>query len=121
MRYWKRTDTEGTTTTVEAYSHSWDVEGATEIGQREYDAFVSSCMDRRPSDEVIDRQTADKINSQVHSTTPIEDQIGILRAQLVHTLNALGVKPTPEFAAFNELVVKEIEAAQERKVSDAKD
>ncbi|MDP3061719.1 MAG: hypothetical protein Q8O40_00700 [Chloroflexota bacterium] len=41
MRYWKRVDGEGKTTTVESYSHDLDVQGAIEINEAEYDAFVA--------------------------------------------------------------------------------
>lgn len=42
MRYWKRTDTDGNTTTVESYNHDDDVDGAIEIDRAEHDGFVSS-------------------------------------------------------------------------------
>ena len=42
MRYWKRVDGEGNTTTVESYSHPLDVEGAVEIDEEEYEAFIAS-------------------------------------------------------------------------------
>jgi len=42
MRYFKRIDTEGNTTTVESYSHNLDVKGAIEISKTEYDAYIAS-------------------------------------------------------------------------------
>jgi len=42
MRYWKRVDKKGNTTTVESYSHDLDVEGAIEISKDEYDAYIAS-------------------------------------------------------------------------------
>ena len=42
MRYWKRLDQDGKTTTVESYSHNLYVAGAIEINQAEYDAYLSS-------------------------------------------------------------------------------
>lgn len=42
MRYYKRTDNFGNTTTVESYSHSLPVEGAIEISKTEFDDFRSS-------------------------------------------------------------------------------
>jgi len=42
MRYYKRINTEGDTTTVESYSHDLDVEGAIEITKEEFDAFMAS-------------------------------------------------------------------------------
>jgi len=70
----------------------------------------------------IDRDTGQKINSEVHPLAGLEEQIGILRDQLVHVLNALGIEPTEEFAKLNEIAIKEIEAAREKKEAvDAKD
>ena len=42
MRYYKRVNTEGETTTVESYSHNLKVKGAVEITKAEYDAFIAS-------------------------------------------------------------------------------
>ena len=42
MRFWKRVDIQGQTTTVESYSHDLDVEGAIEITQAEFDAYIAS-------------------------------------------------------------------------------
>ena len=42
MRYWKRVDKDGNTTTVESYSHNLDVEGALEITKKEYDEYIAS-------------------------------------------------------------------------------
>jgi len=41
MRYWKRTDN-GTTLTVESYSHDLEVSGAIEISKEEFDAYIAS-------------------------------------------------------------------------------
>ena len=42
MRYWKRVNAEGLTTTVESYSHDQAVEGAVEINQAEYDTYIAA-------------------------------------------------------------------------------
>ncbi len=42
MRYWKRVDKDGNTTTVESYSHNLDVEGALEITKEECGEFIAS-------------------------------------------------------------------------------
>ena len=42
MRYWKRIDIEGKTTTVESYSFDANITGAIEITQDEFDAFITS-------------------------------------------------------------------------------
>jgi len=41
MKFYKRTDPEGTTTTVESYSHDSPVEGATEITEKEHDDYLA--------------------------------------------------------------------------------
>jgi len=63
----------------------------------------------------IDHNTGKAINGAIHPFVGVEEQIGILRDQLVHVLNALGIEPTPEFARLNEIAIKEIEAAREKK------
>lgn len=42
MRYWKRIDAQGNTTTVESYSHDLDVEGAIEITEQEFNDYIAS-------------------------------------------------------------------------------
>lgn len=42
MRYFKRIDTQGKTTTVESYSHNKAVKGAIAISKAEFDAFIAS-------------------------------------------------------------------------------
>ena len=42
MRYWKRINPDGTTRTVESYSHDLDVGGAIEISGAEFEAFIAS-------------------------------------------------------------------------------
>ena len=42
MKYWKRVDGEGKTTTVESYSHNLEIEGAVEITEGEFSAFIAS-------------------------------------------------------------------------------
>jgi hypothetical protein len=42
MRYWKRTNPDGTIRTVESYSHDLDIEGAIEIDEAEFKAFLAS-------------------------------------------------------------------------------
>jgi len=56
MRYWKRVDENGMTTTVESYSYDLDVEGVVEISQAEYDAFIASLPpipEPEPSPDII--------------------------------------------------------------------
>lgn len=42
MKYWKRTNPDGSIKTVESYSHSLDVEEAIEINKKEHDDFIAS-------------------------------------------------------------------------------
>jgi len=65
--------------------------------------------------QIIDKQTGKAIDEAIHPFASIEEQIGILRDQIVHILNALGIEPTPEFARLNEIAIKEIEAARKKK------
>ncbi len=42
MRHWERIDNAGKTTTVESYSHDLDIEGAIEIDEVEFNAYIAS-------------------------------------------------------------------------------
>ncbi len=42
MKYWKRVDKEGVTTTVESYSYDLEIEGAIEIDEQEFDEYIAS-------------------------------------------------------------------------------
>jgi len=42
MRYWKRVDRDGNTTTVESYSHNLSIEGAIEISEQEFNDYINS-------------------------------------------------------------------------------
>lgn len=42
MRYWKRVDSRGQTTTVESYSHDLPIIGAVEITEMEYQLYLDS-------------------------------------------------------------------------------
>ena len=48
MRYWKRVNTQGKTTTIENYSHDLDIEGAVEVGEEEYNTFIASLPVTKP-------------------------------------------------------------------------
>ena len=54
MRYWKRVDSQGKTTEVEAYSHTLDIEGAIEITETEFDAFTASLPKPKTLGDEID-------------------------------------------------------------------
>jgi len=93
-------------------SHLYAEDGSLKEAYYPDDVMTYTVFERK---QLIDRETEKKINSNVHAFSPIGEQIGILRDQLVHVLNALGIEPTPEFARLNEIAIKEIEAAREKK------
>jgi len=64
---------------------------------------------------LIDRETGQAINVNIHPFSPLEEQIGILREQIVHILNTLGLEPTPEFQRLHETAIAEIEKGQMKK------
>ena len=45
MRYWKKVNSQGATTTVESYSHDQIVAGLLEITESEFRAYVASLPD----------------------------------------------------------------------------
>lgn len=53
MKYWKRVNDQGQTTTVESYSHDVAVEGAVEIDQAEYQAFLDSMPPPEPDPDTV--------------------------------------------------------------------
>lgn len=68
-------------------------------------------------DALVDRDIGQAINAQIHPFAPIEEQISILRAQIVSMLGILGIKAMPEFSAFNEIAMEEIEKGRAKKVA----
>ncbi len=54
MRYWKRVDAQGQTTTVESYSHGLEIAGALEIAEQEFNDFMASLS--KPAQPVVDWQ-----------------------------------------------------------------
>lgn len=42
MRYYKRIDAQNKITTVESYSHDFEIKGAIEISEAEYKSFINS-------------------------------------------------------------------------------
>ena len=64
---------------------------------------------------LVDRDTGLAIDKEIHPLSPIEEQLGILRDQLVQILNSLGIEPTPGFARLNDVAIAAINDAVERK------
>ena len=69
---------------------------------------------------IVDRKTAQDINAAIHPFCSTEEQLGILRDQLVKILNALGLEATTDFARLNDVAIAEIEKARvEKEALDA--
>jgi len=64
---------------------------------------------------LIDRDTGKAIDETIHPFAGLEEQIGILRDQLVHIINDLGLTPTAEFERLNSIAVAKIEEGAEKK------
>ena len=70
----------------------------------------------------IDKKTGKSIDAAVHPFAGLEEQIGILRAQIAEILVALGLEPTDEFAKLNTIAAEKIQEARKKKeIIDAKD
>jgi len=63
----------------------------------------------------IDRDTGKAINEAIHPFAGLEEQIGILRDQLVHIINDLGLTPTTDFERLNSIAVSKIEEGAKKK------
>lgn len=64
---------------------------------------------------LLDARTGQRISERVHPQAGVYEELGILRDQIVHILNALGLPPTPEFARLNEVAIEEIERGRAEK------
>lgn len=64
---------------------------------------------------LVDVGTERGIGRELHPFSPMGEQFGALRDQVVQILNALGLEPTADFARFNEVAVAEIEKGQAKK------
>lgn len=95
-------------------------EGELTLSARFPDDFVLFSEEEKK--QAVDIETEEKINSGIHPFAFLGEQIGILRDQLVRVLNALGIEPTEDFARLNEIAIREIKAAREKKEAiDAQD
>ena len=59
----------------------------------------------------IDYETGANINAASHPLSPIDEQIGIMRDQIVRILNG-DLTPSDDFARFNEIALAAIENGQ---------
>jgi len=64
---------------------------------------------------LIDRDTGAAIDKEVHPFAGLEEQIGILRDQLAHIINELGLTPTTDFERLNSIAVTKIEEGAKKK------
>lgn len=48
MKYWKRVKPDGSIQTVESYSHDLDINGAIEITEEEFEAYLASLPVSKP-------------------------------------------------------------------------
>ena len=65
---------------------------------------------------LIDRETGKAIDKAVHPLAGQEEQIGILRDQMVRMLNG-NMTPSEDFARLNEIAIQAVEAGQEKKAA----
>ncbi len=63
----------------------------------------------------IDAETGASINKVIHPFAGLEEQIAILRDQLVHIINDLGLTPTADFERLNSIAVAQIEEGAKKK------
>ena len=64
---------------------------------------------------LIDRDTGHEIDKALHPFAGVEQQIGIIRNQIVQIINALGLAPTDGFANFNEIAIAKIQDGEQKK------
>jgi len=70
------------------------------------------------SSDDIDRETEAAINSRLSTTSPVGEQIGILRDQIARMLDG-GMKPSEKFSQLQKVAVSEIAKSQTEKLSIA--
>lgn len=72
MKYYKRVNGQGKTTTVESYSHSMPVEGAIEIEKAEFDNYIASLPEPDIPPERNALAELDKLTTELKSKGVIE-------------------------------------------------
>jgi len=65
--------------------------------------------------EEIDVWVGKQIDRAMHPFVPLEEQLGILRKQLIQILNTIGLEPTPEFARLNEVAAQAVQEGRAKK------
>ncbi len=74
MRYWKRVDTQGQTTTVQSYSHGLEIAGAVEISEQEFNDFIASLPQTAASTK--------SLKAEWQAATTLEEKLEILAKNL---------------------------------------
>lgn len=67
------------------------------------------------NDAVIDGGVGHKINKRIHVVAPIEEQIAIMRQQLIAIIMEGGYTPIPKFSNLNAIAIEEVAAGQSKK------
>lgn len=67
MKYWKRVDADGKTTTVESYSHALQVDGAVEIDKAEFNAYIAALA--KPEAKLTLEQRVEAIEAWISAQT----------------------------------------------------
>ena len=79
------------------------------------DSFLAGYVDDGELAVEVDWHTGNAIDRSVHVRAGMQEEIGILRDQLVQLLNALGMEATPEFTRLNEVAIAEIQKGRAEK------
>lgn len=74
MKYWKRVNLQGQTTTIESYSHDQDVVGAIEITQAEFDAYIVALPKPPP---IVQRDLPSELDTLKVKVEKIAAKVGI--------------------------------------------
>jgi len=98
-------------------------EAETNRDWRKYQEWLAEGNKPLPADPVykpdpalaIDAKTDRAITTALHETAGRGEEAALIRSQIVDILNALGIEPNVEFAAYNEIAIAEIEKARIRK------
>lgn len=93
----------------------WMFENTTEGDRRtglRYPDDVPTLPSVEEIQQQIDYETGWRIHLAAHPICGDTEELGIYRDQIVQILNALGLEPTPGFAAHNARVIDEIEKAR---------
>ncbi len=78
MKYYKRIDTNGNTTTVESYSHSLKIKGAVGITKEEFDEFITSLPVVEPEQPRDLETEIDEIKTKIADYDELKAKVAIL-------------------------------------------